>query len=70
MPLALPATRTIHSVGPHVLLVEGAELRLSVAPCQLQFAHQPDGLGDQRRISARNQSPSMRTSTSGRSPGG
>jgi len=35
----------------------------------LQFAHQPDGLGDHERI-AGNQSSSTRTSTSGRSPGG
>jgi len=36
---------------------------------KLQFAHQPDGLGDQERISAGNQSSPTRASTSGRSPG-
>jgi hypothetical protein len=34
------------------------------------LAHQPDGLADHERTSAGHQSPSTRTSTSGRSPGG
>ena len=38
--------------------------------CQMQFAHQPDGLFDHDRTSAGHQSSPTRTSTSGRSPGG